>query len=417
LADNTSSFNLNGFLFVEPPLNSLTGNLARQNSLSGFFLDDNSSHNKLNSNTTSANDGNGFSAAFATLDQAIGLSLQLVSSMPTPFAMGFSLAFAVNDFAETGDATGLILGAAGIVTMFNPCGVIAKAFFAYGAVTSAAALIGNPGDAMAGFHAMGLVGSVAGFLGGCFTGDMLIDVEGGKKRADEIKVGEMLWSRDEYDSDGPLVLRAVEERFAFTAEVWNLRVGGQLLRTTGGHPFWVENRSRWLGASELRVGDWLRTRDGSLVSVEGVEETGDVESVYNWRVADYHTYFVSATEEGESVWAHNAGGCGDGEDTYSRPSGFREGVRDEVWNSAIEESTGRVRDPLTGRFIGKDQAWDMGHKPGFEFRNHAKSAQERGISRGEFLDEHNNPSHYRPELPSSNRSHAGEDMTGNYFGP
>ena len=35
----------------------------------------------------------------------------------------------------------------------------------------------------------------------------------------------------------------------------------------------------------------------------------------------------------------------------------------------------------------------------------------------QFLDEHNNPAKYRPELPSSNRSHKGENLTDDYFGP
>ena len=30
----------------------------------------------------------------------------------------------------------------------------------------------------------------------------------------------------------------------------------------------------------------------------------------------------------------------------------------------------------------------MGHKPGYEFRKHRASAQERGIDRKQFLDEH-----------------------------
>lgn len=62
-------------------------------------------------------------------------------------------------------------------------------------------------------------------------------------------------------------------------------------------------------------------------------------------------------------------------------------------------------------------SWDMGHKPGFEFRKHRKSAQERGISRKQFLDEHNNPDHFRPEKPSSNRSHKDEDHSDDYKGP
>jgi predicted ribonuclease toxin of YeeF-YezG toxin-antitoxin module len=66
--------------------------------------------------------------------------------------------------------------------------------------------------------------------------------------------------------------------------------------------------------------------------------------------------------------------------------------------------------------MNPNERWDMGHKTGREFRKHQISAKERDISREEFLDEYNDPDNYRPELPSSNRSHAGEDMTDNYFG-
>ena len=100
---------------------------------------------------------------------------------------------------------------------------------------------------------------------------------------------------------------------------------------------------------------------------------------------------------------------------YSRPTHWRAGMRDEVWENAKDEH-GRVRDPVTGRYMSKDQAWDMGHKPGYEFHKHQESARERGISREEFLNEYFNPDHYRPELPSSNRSHKGEDVTDEYFG-
>jgi len=67
--------------------------------------------------------------------------------------------------------------------------------------------------------------------------------------------------------------------------------------------------------------------------------------------------------------------------------------------------------------MSKDKPWDMGHKPGQEFRKHQQSAAGRGIDRKQFLDEHNNPSKYRPELPSSNQSHKGENLTDDYFGP
>lgn len=95
-------------------------------------------------------------------------------------------------------------------------------------------------------------------------------------------------------------------------------------------------------------------------------------------------------------------------DPYRRPSGYRSGVRDQVWSNAIEPSTGRVRDTLTGQFMSALSPWDMGHLPGHEFWRHAADARSRGIGRSEFLDEHNDPCNYRPELPNSNRSHRGE---------
>lgn len=104
-------------------------------------------------------------------------------------------------------------------------------------------------------------------------------------------------------------------------------------------------------------------------------------------------------------------------DRYSRPTYFRQGVPETVWNRAIEAKTGQVRDPTTGRFLSPNKAWDMGHKPGHEFWKHQESARDRQISRAKFLDEHNNSERYRPEDPSSNRSRRGEDRTSTWLGP
>lgn len=99
---------------------------------------------------------------------------------------------------------------------------------------------------------------------------------------------------------------------------------------------------------------------------------------------------------------------------YERPA-WRAGMRDKVWEQA-KDTHGRVRDPVSGKYMSKNQPWDMGHKPGYEFKKHQENAAQRGISREKFIDEYNNPDHLRPELPSSNRSHKGENRTGEYFG-
>jgi hypothetical protein len=54
---------------------------------------------------------------------------------------------------------------------------------------------------------------------------------------------------------------------------------------------------------------------------------------------------------------------------------------------------------------------------GYEFRKHQQSAAERNISREQFLNEHNNSDHYRPENPSSNRSRSEEAPDNVYKGP
>ncbi|MEI2417236.1 PAAR-like domain-containing protein [Orrella sp. JC864] len=115
------------------------------------------------------------------------------------------------------------------------------------------------------------------------------------------------------------------------------------------------------------------------------------------------------------------GGKGKGkgkDDPRYRRGKFRKGVRDKVWDAEAKKSKdGVVRDPVTQKRMNKDEPWDMGHKPGYEHRKHVDSAKRRGIDRKQFLDEYNDPSHYRPELPRSNRSHQGELKTDDYFGP
>jgi len=56
----------------------------------------------------------------------------------------------------------------------------------------------------------------------------------------------------------------------------------------------------------MAAGDRLLSHEGKWVAVEDLFDTGEYETVYNLRVADYHTYFVGGREWGFSVWAHNA---------------------------------------------------------------------------------------------------------------
>jgi hypothetical protein len=62
----------------------------------------------------------------------------------------------------------------------------------------------------------------------------------------------------------------------------------------------------WTPAGELKAGDHLLTVNKTKLPVENVLETGDTETVYNFRVADWHTYFVGKKDWDFEVWVHNA---------------------------------------------------------------------------------------------------------------
>ena len=95
--------------------------------------------------------------------------------------------------------------------------------------------------------------------------------------------------------------------------------------------------------------------------------------------------------------------------TNSRPSYGKNQVN-EVWENAKDPITGKVYDP-SGVEITWDKTkprngqWDMGHIPGEKYSEMHQLYMDDVISKDEFLEWYRNPKNYRPELPSTNRSH------------
>ncbi|HEY2787642.1 MAG TPA: polymorphic toxin-type HINT domain-containing protein [Fimbriiglobus sp.] len=177
----------------------------------------------------------------------------------------------------------------------------------------AAAGIANGIDALnhhdywgAAFSFAGTGASFAGLRGACFAaGTPLLDSWTTSKPIEEFQIGDLVLSRDEFDVEGKPELKLVEEVFRLSGTIWHVHAGGQVIRTTGEHPFWVRGRG-WRTTSQLKIGDHLHGHDGQWVAVTDLLDTGEEEVVYNLRIAEYHTYFVGADEWGFSVWAHNA---------------------------------------------------------------------------------------------------------------
>jgi hypothetical protein len=140
--------------------------------------------------------------------------------------------------------------------------------------------------------------------GACFAAGTPLLTPTGSKSIEQFVPGDLVLSRDEYDIEGVVTPKVVEEVFVHLAEVAEVHVGGRVIGTTLGHPFWVQGKG-WVPARELVAGDRLVGHDGQWVVVEQVVETGQWTTVYNMRIADFHTYFVGCAEWGFSVWAHN----------------------------------------------------------------------------------------------------------------
>ncbi|WP_228022651.1 ricin-type beta-trefoil lectin domain protein [Streptomyces acidicola] len=64
---------------------------------------------------------------------------------------------------------------------------------------------------------------------------------------------------------------------------------------TDGHPFWVPELGKWIDATNLKAGQWLRTSAGTYIQITAVERwTAPAATVHNLTVSDLHTYYVLA---------------------------------------------------------------------------------------------------------------------------
>ncbi|WP_261342170.1 polymorphic toxin-type HINT domain-containing protein [Adhaeretor mobilis] len=176
-------------------------------------------------------------------------------------------------------------------------------------------------------------------FGICFAAGTPVLTPDGEKPIEELQVGDRVLARDELNVEGVAEPKVVEKTFRSTAEIVELHVDGQVIRTTGPHRFFAKGKG-WISASELQEKDLLSTNQRDWAKVERVVSTGEEERVYNLTVTDHHTYFVGAESWGFAVWAHNW--CGDElEFNANRP--FHMIIRDNA-TSAIT-FMGRIDDP------------------------------------------------------------------------
>jgi hypothetical protein len=152
------------------------------------------------------------------------------------------------------------------------------------------------------------------------------------KRIEEVQRGEFVLCPSDRDPYGPAAWKRIEEAYHnASAALLELRThDGHILYPTANHPIFVVEKG-WTPAGELQPGDQFVSLGGERARVASVCETGLVEPVYNLRVADNHTYFVSDGDPDFSVLAHN-----------SSIKSLREAHKNSLLNRAWNATTGFV---------------------------------------------------------------------------
>lgn len=136
----------------------------------------------------------------------------------------------------------------------------------------------------------------------CFVAGTLVLTASGLKRIEEIKVGDKVLAAntDTMKSEYKEVLDTFVRK---TNELVHIFIGDEEIITTTDHPFWLRNRG-FVPAMNLVVGSELLDCNGNTVVVDNIyrEDSIDGVEVFNFKVGDYHTYFV-----GENcILVHNA---------------------------------------------------------------------------------------------------------------
>ncbi|WP_415839686.1 polymorphic toxin-type HINT domain-containing protein [Paenibacillus tarimensis] len=139
----------------------------------------------------------------------------------------------------------------------------------------------------------------------CFTAGTKVLTDEREKNIEDIEVGDMVLAKDENNPDGELAYKEVTHLYRNDKEIiYELTVGDQVIETTDNHPFWVEGEG-WVLAADLQAGDKLQQSNGDTLTIAKISivKHDELVKVYNFTVADFHTYYVSDL----GIWVHNTG--------------------------------------------------------------------------------------------------------------
>lgn len=120
---------------------------------------------------------------------------------------------------------------------------------------------------------------------------------------EQIKVGDLVYTSNE-DTLEVSIKPVLETYVRETSNLIHITVNGESIISTYDHPYYVKEKG-FVNADALWIGAELVDNKGNILHVEQIfRETLNEETttVYNFKVDDYHTYFVGEL----SILVHNA---------------------------------------------------------------------------------------------------------------
>lgn len=161
----------------------------------------------------------------------------------------------------------------------------------------------------------------AELVGGlCFVAGTKIKTITGDKNIEDIEPGDLVFAKNTVT--GETGFKPVKELFLNEAsELVRLEIADEIVETTYAHPFWVAGYG-FKAAGELAVGDLVESNNGALYPVQSVETIYPDEkiAVYNFKVEDWHTYYVTET----GILVHNSN-CSASSAELSSSGGYKSG--------------------------------------------------------------------------------------------
>lgn len=150
------------------------------------------------------------------------------------------------------------------------------------------------------FRSCGMPGVGFGFAS--FQAGTLIETALGKKKIEEIAVGDIVAARDGFT--GEINWRPVKELFRRTAPgIIHLTLedsdgGRETLNVTSEHPFFVEGKG-WVEVRRLERGDRVVSEKNGGLFVAHIALDDQATKVFNFEVEDDHNYFVGHWAAGD----------------------------------------------------------------------------------------------------------------------